>query len=250
MVLDDLRSDQETGINYYLLPVDTVLYRGDSSPNTRNPMELDNRLTFFGFDQENVEENYGVAYRFTTQVVLKLIALDKNQNTPFYNDLEPGLKKIMDVNYGYRTGTRDSVSEKDKQISAYICNTFPEYDGYACNTMPTEFGGSFHSEAMICLPRSKLTGGELVTEPDKKRRLEDDAASRRASSFAMKKQRPSRSRFTGSNLFGDDDEEYTMSRSLFGGKKSRKGRKSIKTKKSRKTKKRRKSKKSRKSRKR
>ena len=144
----------------------------------------------------------------------------------------------MDVNYGYRTGTRDSVSDKDKQISAYICDTFPDYDGYACNTMPTEFGGSFHSEAMICLPRSKLMGGELVTEPDKKRRLEDEAASRRASSFTVK-QKKSRPSFRGSNLFGDD-EEYTMSGSLFGGKKRRKSRKRRKSKKS---KKRRKSKK-------
>jgi hypothetical protein len=239
MGLDDLRTDPQTGIKYYMLPVDSILYRGDS---TRGPMDLDDRPTFFGFDQVNVEENYGVAYRFTTKVELKLIALDKNQNTPFYNDLEPSLKRIMDVNYGYRTGIRDSVSDKDKQISAYICDTFPEYDGYACNTMPTEFGGSFHSEAMICLPISKLMGGELVTDPDKKRRLEDEAASRRASSFNVKqkKQRPS---FRGSNLFGDDDEEETMSRSLFGGKKTKKSRKSRKSKKSKKSKKRRKTKK-------
>ena len=70
------QTDKKTGIIYYSLPIGTVLYRGDSDPKLGNKMTLENRITFFGFDQGNVEENYGVAYKFTTNNELKLVALD------------------------------------------------------------------------------------------------------------------------------------------------------------------------------
>ena len=152
------------GIVFYRVPQGTTLFRGDSDPNIydKKVMRLQNMPTFFGVDQENVEENYGIAYKFNTLVELNLIALDNNQATVFYNYLPSEYKQILDYNYGYKTGIRDSVSEQDKRVLAYICDN--GYDGYACGPMSTTMGGTFHAEAALCKPADKLSGGQCVTD--------------------------------------------------------------------------------------
>lgn len=61
-------TDDETGIKYYLIPRDAVLFRGDSNPRIGETIEFDDsNPVFFGFNQENVFENYGVAFTFTTK---------------------------------------------------------------------------------------------------------------------------------------------------------------------------------------
>jgi hypothetical protein len=153
------------GIVFYRIPRGTTLFRGDSDEYLYKEqiMRLQNQPTFFGLEQENVEENYGIAYEFVTLVELNLIALDKNQGTAFYNFLPAEYKRILDVNYGYQSGIRYSVSEQDKRILAYICDN--GYDGYACDAMLTTMGGTFHSEVALCKPADKLSGGECVTDP-------------------------------------------------------------------------------------
>jgi hypothetical protein len=153
------------GIVFYRIPRGTTLFRGDSDEYLYKEqiMRLQNQPTFFGVEQENVEENYGIAYEFVTLVELNLIALDKNQGTIFYKLLPAEYKRILDTNYGYQSGIRYSVSEQDKRILAYICDN--GYDGYACGTMPTTMGGTFHSEVALCSPADKLSGGECVTDP-------------------------------------------------------------------------------------
>jgi hypothetical protein len=153
------------GFEVYKIPRGATLFRGDSDPHIYDEgfMRLQDRPTFFGLDKENVEDNYGIAYKFVTLVELNLVALDKNQGTPFYDSLPDKYKQILDENYGYKTGIRDSVSEKDKQILEYICEN--GYDGYACGAMSTTMGGTFHAEVALCEPASKLYGGECVTDP-------------------------------------------------------------------------------------
>ena len=153
------------GFEVYKIPRGASLFRGDSDPHIYDEgfMRLQDRPTFFGLDKENVEDNYGIAYKFVTLVELNLVALDKNQGTSFYDSLPDNYKQILDENYGYKTGIRDSVSEKDKQILEYICEN--GYDGYACGAMSTTMGGTFHAEVALCEPASKLYGGECVTDP-------------------------------------------------------------------------------------
>lgn len=125
-------------------------------------MVLQNIPTFFGLDKENVENNYGITYKFVTEVELELVALD--QKTEFYESLTDEYKQILDKNYGYNTENhiRDSVSKEDKKILDYICGQ--GYDGYACGQMKTEIGGKFHAEVALCNPADKLSGGECVTD--------------------------------------------------------------------------------------
>jgi hypothetical protein len=251
---------QEGGIVYYSLPKGTILYRGDSNPDIGDKLELENRLTFFGFDQGNVEENYGVAYKFSTNKVLNLIALDKNHETDFLDIVEKRcknneeyeeyetIKRILDRNYGYRNGIRDSVSDKDKIISEFICNNFPEYHGYACENMKTDFGGTFHSESMICRPKEHLVGGERVTPHDKIKRMREEYEERMKKLKTRKKNsrfdedessypRPGirlfdmdRPSSPGAGLFGMETPPPSPGRRLFGGKRKTKKRNSKKQK--------------------
>jgi len=208
-------NDDTTGFKYYFLPVGSILYRGDSN-QMGGPVVLDNRVTFFGFDQENVETNYGVAYKFITRVDMKLIALDQNKDTPFYTSLDLDYKKILDENYGYRTGKRDSVSSQDKKISQFICDNYKGYDGYACRQMQTDMGGTFHSEAMICLPKDKLGEAGKVTTASKEEELRNEFKLRRAAP-APKKTRRESLFDRGTSLFGDDESDKENYGSLFNG---------------------------------
>jgi len=172
-------TDNGDGITYYKLPKGFILYRGDSDPKYENKMVFDSedREKFFGFDKETTEGEYGITFKFKTLQPLKLLALDKN-NTPKFRKLVESktdgefnydeLVGILNKNYGYETGTRDSVSEKDKKLCSFICRKldgFDGFDGYACDMMrkPEIEGGIFHAEAMICNPKDKLTEGKIVT---------------------------------------------------------------------------------------
>lgn len=213
------QTDKKTGIIYYSLPKGTVLYRGDSDPKIGNKMTLENQITFFGFDQGNVEENYGVAYKFRTTNELKLIALDKigldnDIKTKFLAIIDKKcknqeeyekIKRILDENYGYKNGIRTSVSKNDKTISQFICDNFTKYDGYACEEMQTDFGGKFHSEAMICKPKDNLVGGEIVTEESKIKGMREKHTERR-----QQPKKKTKSRFFDKDESSDD--EHSKSR--------------------------------------
>ena len=175
--LDDYLKTDEDGINYYEIPKGFVLYRGDSNPKYKEKMVFspEDKEKFFGFDQETTEGEYGITFEFKTKMQLKLLALDKNNTDEFLGLVESrtdkgfDYNKLLDIlnnNYGYVTGTRDSVSEKDNYLSRFISVKLKEFDGYACVKMKKQGGGIFHAEAMICNPKDKLTIGERVTEGD------------------------------------------------------------------------------------
>ena len=175
--LDYYLKTDEYGINYYEIPKGFVLYRGDSNPKYKEKMVFspEDKEKFFGFDQETTEGEYGITFEFKTKRQLKLLALDKNNTIAFLGLVESrtdkgfDYNKLLDIlnnNYGYVTGTRDSVSEKDNYLSRFISVKLKEFDGYACVKMKKQGGGIFHAEAMICNPKDKLTIGERVTEGD------------------------------------------------------------------------------------
>jgi hypothetical protein len=169
-----LRTDRD-GIKYYELPKGFVLYRGDSDPKYKGIMvfEQEDTQRFFGFNQETTEEEYGITFEFKAKRQLNLLALDKNNTDKFLELVESRTDKdfdyyelldILNKNYGYKTGTRDSVSKQDNILSSFIRIKLPEFDGYACDMMKKQEGGFFHAEAMICYPKDKLTEGKRVTK--------------------------------------------------------------------------------------
>jgi len=251
--------DKKQGVYYYSLPKNTVLYRGDSSV-IGDTMTLTNSQTFFGFNAVNVETNYGTTFEFKTKKPLKLIALDKNQDTPFYDSLNEENQEVLNINYGYTNprGERESVGVKDRMISSHICDSYPGYHGYACDTMNTVAGGIFHSEAMLCNPEDCLTFVRRVTTDEKREQLHEEYRARKAASFAVKKRPASRNYYNEDDsikpssfslsLFGSDDEDVdededededkervVVHRRLFGGDKKGRTRKHRKQKKKQRT---------------
>lgn len=175
--LEDYLKTDKGGIRYYELPEGFVLYRGDSNPEYGEKMVFGRNDTqkFFGFNEETTEGEYGITFEFKTKRPIKLLALDQNNTDEFLelvksrtdNDYDyEELVDILNKNYGYETGTRDSVSKQDNILSSFIRIKLPEFDGYACDMMKKQGGGTFHAEAMICNPKDKLTIGKRVTEGD------------------------------------------------------------------------------------
>jgi len=136
----------------YVIPKGTTLFRADSSVNKpRYKLEyVDGKIypIFFGFDKENIEENYGITYQFNTIEDIRCIAIDRlDEKFPFYVNSPHEIQKILLSNYGLKNKKRLSESVNDKILTNYICSL--GYDGYAINTMETQFG-NFHPEIAVC----------------------------------------------------------------------------------------------------
>jgi hypothetical protein len=217
----ELKTDKNK-IKYYLIPKGTTLYRADSE-NKGETLALRDQITFFGFDQENVEENYGITYEFKTNKQLKLLAIDKNNSKEFLDIIKKSNDEVVTIlnkNYGYKTGFRDSDAKKDNILSEFICKHFQDYDGYACDEMQTQTG-HLHAEVMLCSPANKFQGlGKLVTHTDKiqglrekhnliQRGLEMEQQRREA------RNKNKRTAYQGTNLFGLDDEEESSNLNLY-----------------------------------
>ena len=226
-------TDDETGIKYYIIPEHAVLFRGDSNPRIGNTIEFDDsNPVFFGFNQENVFENYGVAFTFTTKEDLKLIAIDQNQDTPFYTNMPQEYKKILNENYGYpeKGGKRDSDSGPDKQLSLYIRDNYQIFDGYASKIMNAQGNLKFHSEALICFPKSKLSVGQRMD-------IGDSPLEKKYHEWRDRANRPEEKKRQRSN---DEEDSSVAKRMMFddefdGGKRKRKTTRSKKGRKSKKT---------------
>ena len=236
-------TDDETGIKYYLIPEHAVLFRGDSNPRIGNTIEFDDsNPVFFGFNQENVFENYGVAFTFTTKEDLKLIAIDQNQDTPFYTNMPQEYKTILNENYGYpeKNGIRDSDSGPDKQLSLYIRDNYQKFDGYASKIMNAPGNLKFHSEALICLPKTKLSVGQRMEIGDSplKRKYDEwrDRANRPEEKKRQRSSEPETMPETKRRMMFDEFDGGKRKRRTTRSKKSRKTKKTIRRKSSRKTK--------------
>ena len=147
----------ENKINYYVFPINYPLFKANKTLDRGSVVSLNpNTPYFFGLKNvdpqyiEDYEREYGVIFEFITTRVYKLLALDdKLTQSTLYDAAPEDIKVILESNYGFTTGIRNSVSEPDRIISDYICSL--GYDGYAINYMKTDnIGGTFHPELMIC----------------------------------------------------------------------------------------------------
>jgi hypothetical protein len=135
----------ENEITYYVIPANTPLFRGDVPENYEDPLSTMNGPIFFG-ESADVARIYGLPFEYKTTNEVKLLALDRSMET-IYNAANPIIKSILKKNYGYPDGYRNSEDDADKQLTQYICNA---YGGYALDYMPTEGGGKFHREIILC----------------------------------------------------------------------------------------------------
>lgn len=96
------------------------------------------------------------------------MALDnKYTQTKIYESAPENIQTILEMNYGYKNGLRNSDYEPDRILAEYICKE--GYDGYAIKNMATDFGGSFHPEFMFCDIKGinyvkKVTSDERVNQ--------------------------------------------------------------------------------------
>lgn len=192
---DDKSIREENGLKFYNIPANYPLFKASKMLDNYGSMTLESgRFYFFGLKNmhpeyiENYEKEYGIIFEFITTQPLKLLALDDPDTVDilYENTDNSNIKYILDNNYGHTSGIRKTVSDKDRELSQYLCEQ--GYDGYAIKTMPTEGGGTFHTEFMICNATSKtrmigkITSDEHVghiLQDAKMKKLEEERESAR-----------------------------------------------------------------------
>lgn len=242
------------GINMYIIPVGTTLYRGDSNfTDITHPELLEGDYKFFTPDAEYADK-YGIVFEFKTKNELQLVAMD-DISEQFFTNAPAEIQDILEDNYGYSSHKRDSVEEKDYKVSQYICEQ--GYQGYAANTMKhvARLEDDLDPEVIICNAEEHVERIRRVTEESKIQFKLDELNMRKTERNRVGLQKKPPREFKPISMsalsFGDDDDEDegpSVKRSLFGGKtkkstKTKKSKKQSKKKKA-KTQKKRKSKKS------
>ena len=241
------------GINMYIIPVGTTLYRGDSNfTDITHPELLKGDYKFFTPDAEYADK-YGIVFEFKTKNELQLVAMD-DISEQFFKKAPEDIQDILEDNYGYSSHKRDSVEEKDYKVSQYVCKH--RYQGYAANTMEsTGFDDDLNAEVIICNAEEHVERIRRVTEESKIQFKLEELKMRKTERNRVGPQKKPPREFKPISMsalsFGDDDDEDegpSVKRSLFGGKtkkstKTKKSKKQSKKKKA-KTQKKRKSKKS------
>lgn len=173
--MENIRIDKdEKGNIYYIVPQDVTLYRGDTDIYTDNGF-FSETPTFFGLKRNDVQ-HYGLVFTFKPKKQLKLLALDQ-PNQLFYDKSPSDIQNILDNQYGFKTGLRDTDRELDYKIVDHICSL--DMDGYMIKEMdvakgaivpPTgeedqeddeddedEIPRKFHSEIALCHPQENVT---------------------------------------------------------------------------------------------
>jgi len=214
----------EDGLKFYTIPADYPLFKASKMLDNYGSMTLESgRFYFFGLKKmhpeyiENYETEYGIIFEFITTQPLKLLALDDPDTVDilYENTDNSNIRYILDNNYGHADGIRKTVSDKDRELSQYLCEQ--GYDGYAIKTMPTEGGGTFHTEFMICNATSKtemigrITSDEnvrFILQDAKMKKLDEEreAARKRAREEKLSN-RPVKNFSFGRLTFGDDDSD-------------------------------------------
>jgi hypothetical protein len=164
-------TEQLDGIIYYIIPAGTRLFRGDIPPNYNRPLDHITGPVFFGETANGVLQ-YGIPFEFVTNSEIRLLALDKSMKQIYDNALadheplidgEPAkevIPSILNRNYGYSSGIRNSANAADTILAKYICE---KYSGYATNFMTTDANGKFHREIVIC-DKNKVEFVKKLTE--------------------------------------------------------------------------------------
>ena len=210
------------GFKYYNIPVNYPLFKATKTffDDKRTLTLQPNKLYFFGIKDitpsyiEDYEELYGVIFEFKTTKHLRLLALDDPDTmSQLYENAPSNIKIILERNYGYFTGIRDSVPGPDDEFSKYICSL--DKQGYSIFNMATDMGGRFHPEFMICNATNSVElVGQITTEPNvnsilRKADITRHAETMKAARRTGKTTKSSQPRRTGAvgRLFMDDDDD-------------------------------------------
>lgn len=169
-VFDKANVIVEGGLMYYVIPVNYPLFKATYTLKKGDILTLQlNKPYFFGLKNmtpsylDEYEEEYGVIFEFkTTREYLLLCLDDRNTVDVLYRDAPERIKYILDRNYGHMTGIRNSESDNDKELSAYLCSLGK--DGYSVHNMKTEGGGIFHTELMLCNSDGIQYVGQVTNE--------------------------------------------------------------------------------------
>lgn len=230
--MDDIRpffnTVIEDGITYYVIPANTPLFRGDIPVDNKNPLSHMNGPVFFG-ESVDVALIYGLPFEYKTINEVKLLALDKSMQTIYANAVNPVIQSILKKNYGYPNGNRNSEDHADKQLTEYICNT---YGGYALDYMPTEGGGKFHREIVLCnknlvefvrkVPISQAEEQTIIDNQKMRRTELDRLETKKRQRTERESNNDNTSYLRRGALFGDDFDEqdnvnvWNRGASLFG----------------------------------
>lgn len=219
---------EENGLSYYVFPPNYPLFKAHKRLNKGSTITFrPNRHYFFGLknmDEEYIndyETEYGVIFEFKTTRTYRLLALDdKETQITLYNEAPANIKIILENNYGYKSGKRDSLSEPDRILTEYLCSINQE--GYAIHNMSTYSGGIFHDELAIC----DASGIDYVTqvtpeyraksiiESGKLQELSNQMKESRKKTKTQFLQSPSSSppSFRGNNRLFDDDDEFSLNK--------------------------------------
>jgi len=226
----------DASITYYIIPKGTVLYHGSNHISTPEQLQ-ERRHTFFALTNEYASKyakETGNVFKFATNKELRLIAIDKSNET-LYTNASDKIQKILDENYGFHNDhKRKSIPGKDNALSMYLCEK--GYEGYAANNMNgvSEFGDDdLDPEVIICdkqnlkfieLIQNKASSGPpKVERPAKKGRVIETPITKGKGLFGDDDDERGSGLFgddddeRGSGLFGDDDEsDYERGAGLFG----------------------------------
>lgn len=211
--------------DYYKLPADTYLYRGDNNETPGHLSKIKPR--FFAYTKEAANTYGEILFKFVVKNDLLLLAIDKNIDS-LYREAPENIKMILENNYGYisnDTKTRMRVSDygKDNELLDYICNN-TKFDGYATDLMdkPRIEGGSFHHEITICdysnisemveniSDKTTRMNQSIIQEGVKARMISEIDREKREEKKMQKRQDREHkeiTEFKGMNLFGDSDSE-------------------------------------------
>lgn len=195
----------ENDLKYYIISEGDKLYRGDTEAHRSNRRDLiPGKKCFFAMN-EATAATYGVVLEYTVGREYKLLALDDaNTKKHIHKEAPKHIQSILEKNYGYTSGIRNSVSKPDNELADFLCEQ--GFEGYAINHMKTDFDGKFHPEAMIC-DTSGLTFSRTVSsESEIKQFISDEAlrnaAPKRKNKSSRKSPSPSPKKNAKRGLFG------------------------------------------------
>lgn len=158
-------SIEDYTINYVSIPVGTKLYHGNNFEEGNDILVGD--LKYFLINPEHAFNNqYGIMHEFETTIPLNLIRLDnKDTQNYLYETSGKEIQTILERNFGYNNGIRDSEKKPDATVARFICELCKDsdYHGYLTDVMDTDMGGTFHPEIVICNPLDKLNFVKTAT---------------------------------------------------------------------------------------
>jgi len=152
---------EKDGYTYYILPENTKVYRGlpkdATSFYTRNSHK---GPTFFTSTIAGSMQ-YGFPHEYNVTSTLKLLALDNDKNKDKLREEYGNRSDIMKILGNQYGKYRNSSTKEDTLFSEFLCSIgFEGYMTLQHNTL-TDFGGSFHTEIVLCSPDKISHVGEI-----------------------------------------------------------------------------------------